>query len=666
MKRENVVVKKENVVMKIFGDIKSKKEKTLIEILKMLYMWFLSDLLIYLLMECIVFGPDILLKRIGFSHLDTLARTLTFLLILTLPSLLSNRVIFINILISLPCIILAAVSNFLIEVRGIPFVWTDIYSIQAGFSVANGYVSILDVLSIVVIVVAAITFLYFLYKYVKTEINFNLRAMIFLIMIVIMTVQYNSMIEYNVLDERKNAYVENYQNGLFYAIVDIYKTDTNVEFNKDLVTEAKESLGDMKLSTLEEKPNIIYIQLESIVDPLVFKDFEYSGDPLKNWRELCKQYPNGSLNVPQPMLTAKTEFSAITGLTPEYLGNMNPYMSKNLMEDPIESMAYIMSEYGYEATAIHNFHGSFFDRHLNYPKLGFDRYIPLEMMQNIELVSEKSVKDHVLIDYIDKTLKASKEKDYILAVTMEGHSPYEEELNVGEKFSVTKEDIDENEKIKIEHYLSALSDVDIFIREVVDYVNSLEEHTVVVFYSDHYPHTIFLKEVLELEDNGLLYLAVDNKTPNRLVFPENLNSFEISTYLLRNYGIEGGVINRFQDKYMEDKRYDTIYKAISADIEQDNTIFPRGIKDYAPKDMKIGIDKFNITNIKTNEKNMMIEGNGFNQYSRVYLDDKEVEATVLNENKIEIKEVIDYKTAVVKQVDIYDIELAQTSCYNNY
>jgi phosphoglycerol transferase MdoB-like AlkP superfamily enzyme len=48
----------------------------------------------------------------------------------------------------------------------------------------------------------------------------------------------------------------------------------------------------------KQKPNIIFLQLESFIDPTIAKNVEYSKDPIPYYRTLLKKYSSGYLTVP--------------------------------------------------------------------------------------------------------------------------------------------------------------------------------------------------------------------------------------------------------------------------------------------------------------------------------------------------------------------------------
>ena len=123
--------------------------------------------------------------------------------------------------------------------------------------------------------------------------------------------------------------------------------------------------------TGDKKPNIIYLQLESFIDPYMVKGFEYNKDPVPNFRKLMKEYSSGYITVPAVGAgTANVEFEAITGISARFFGP-GEYPHKSILtEQTCESAAYDMKQMGYSSHAIHNHRGAFYNRNTVFKNLG--------------------------------------------------------------------------------------------------------------------------------------------------------------------------------------------------------------------------------------------------------------------------------------------------------
>ena len=111
--------------------------------------------------------------------------------------------------------------------------------------------------------------------------------------------------------------------------------DTGIDKPRDYSKEeiegifSKGELGEDNIYTpgkdddtdVKSKPNIIYLQLESFIDPTRVKDVKFSKDPVPNFRKLMKEYSSGYLTVPAVGAgTANVEFEVMTGISAKFFG----------------------------------------------------------------------------------------------------------------------------------------------------------------------------------------------------------------------------------------------------------------------------------------------------------------------------------------------------------
>ena len=69
-------------------------------------------------------------------------------------------------------------------------------------------------------------------------------------------------------------------------------------------------------SAAQTDVNVIYVQLESFIDPAEIRGLELSEDPVPNWTALTENYSSGRLTVPVVGAgTANTECEILTGMS---------------------------------------------------------------------------------------------------------------------------------------------------------------------------------------------------------------------------------------------------------------------------------------------------------------------------------------------------------------
>lgn len=71
----------------------------------------------------------------------------------------------------------------------------------------------------------------------------------------------------------------------------------------------------------EQRPNIIFVQLESFFDPTEVEWLRFSEDPIPNLRKMFSEYSSGYFKVPSVGAgTANTEFEVLTGMSMRFFG----------------------------------------------------------------------------------------------------------------------------------------------------------------------------------------------------------------------------------------------------------------------------------------------------------------------------------------------------------
>lgn len=93
--------------------------------------------------------------------------------------------------------------------------------------------------------------------------------------------------------------------------------------------------------------NVIFIQLESYIDPSMIQGLELSEDPVPNWTALKEAYSSGYLTVPVVGAgTANTEFEVLTGMSSRFFGPGEYPFQTCLKDQTVESVAYDLKENG--------------------------------------------------------------------------------------------------------------------------------------------------------------------------------------------------------------------------------------------------------------------------------------------------------------------------------
>jgi phosphoglycerol transferase MdoB-like AlkP superfamily enzyme len=167
---------------------------------------------------------------------------------------------------------------------------------------------------------------------------------------------------------------------------------------------------------------VLAVQCESFIDPA--RIFRHAPD-LPSFRAAKHDAAaQGPLDVPcGGAYTMRTEFSFLTGISPEALGcdRFNPYARAERREYP--SLAKTLKAAGYETDFVHPHDLHFFRRDAVMPALGFDRLHGADEFRTAPRCGPH-VSDAAVAGYLGQLLEESNEPRFVFAVTMENHGPW--------------------------------------------------------------------------------------------------------------------------------------------------------------------------------------------------------------------------------------------------
>lgn len=551
----------------------------------------------------------------GIFLLNTLIIMAPFMLVL-----LVKHKIAVTAFISFIWIVLGVVNGFLLIFRTTPFTATDFRLAKYGLNMITAYMSIPVIIAVAAVMVVAVLLCIVLWKrapiykekipYAKAFVLAAAGVLLVLGMTKIYMYQGWVAVKFGNIGQAYRDYGFPYcfTNSVFNIGIPkpedySHETVATIE-DTELIPQRTYMLADNKT------PNIIMIQLESFFDPMVWKNSPVEQDPIPYFRYLSKNFPSGYLKVPSVGAgTANTEFECITGMNLDFFGP-GEYPYKTILKKTVcESTAYDLKELGYATHAVHNNEATFYDRNTVFAQLGFDTFTPIEYMYDIERNPTGWCKDKILVGEILKTLDSTPEQDFIYTISVQGHGAYPD----------------------FEYYCSQIHEMDLFVRELLLKLNARPEPTVVVMYGDHLPG--FDWEAEEME-NGTLF-----ETPyviwNNMNLPaetRDVESYQLSSYVLDLVGIHEGTMMRFHQNFMNQTNGDeeTYLKDMQV-LEYDMLYGEHEIYDkeipYEATDLQMGIDPVTVDKMIYNRPNLLVYGSNFNHYSKICINGKAVDTT---------------------------------------
>ena len=572
---------------------------------------------------------------------------------------------------------LAVTNSILLCFRITPLAATDIALLTSVFEIMGIYLTVWQIILLVLLVLVVIAGLIYLGIRMKKQVYHPLLAVcnaVISILAVVLMIHIGDargwlQTEFANLPDAyaDNGFVYCFTRSLFDR--GISKPDT---YDEDTVDNILEDMKKQKTNEVEEKPNIIFIQLESFMDLKRMQGVTYSEEPTPVYSSLRKTCPGGFLKVPSVGAgTANTEFEILTGMTLDYFG-AGEYPYKTVLQDETcESMAYNLRELGYRTGVLHNNTGSFYSRNKVFANLGFDYFVSSEYMENLSYNPIGWAKDKVLTGQIQHILKATSEPDLIYTITVQDHGKYPTELLENPHIKVSGfAPEDEERQNAFTYYVNQCHETDAFLGSLIATLNAFEEPVVLVLYGDHLPNLDITEE--ELASGNLFqteYVIWSNKKMLQdyelSKKTENLYAYQLSAHVLKLFGMNNGLLTKFHQMYHNYDNYKSNLKILQYDMLYGKKEVYDELSPYEPTDLQMGFDPIRITDVSSVGGSVYVMGKNFTESSFVFIDGKKQDTVFLNENTLMVsdKELEGGEEVYVAQLTEVSAQLSSTEVF---
>lgn len=286
------------------------------------------------------------------------------------------------------------------------------------------------------------------------------------------------------------------------------------------------------------KPNIIVVLSETFWNIDELEEIEFDKSVASNLESLKKE---GILfNMISPSyggLTSNVEFEFLTGANLMYFNQgFTPYLQLYTGDESysLPSIVHELNNNGYTSKIIA----------CNSSKLyncgNVHKYLGFQSQEYITDVDEKytkggEVSDKYIVDKIIEEFenKSADDKLFYMALTIQGHMPYSKDKYDNYDISIVKSSLSTEMNDTILSYAQGVYDADKELLRLYEYVNSIDEPTVILFFGDHLP---YLQTVNG--DNVVDYLEYFNTSDETL---NNYRKYNTQALLLANFEIEKGL-----------------------------------------------------------------------------------------------------------------------------
>lgn len=552
-------------------------------------------------------------------------------------------------------IILGIINGIVLSNRVTPFGFADLAVLSDLMTMLNTYIS--PLMAVLIIIGVSLFIFICSILYAKGPIykgkQRRIPALISILSVVFMAIPFITSVvqERNIVASYFTNIAQGYKDyGFVYAfssgVVD-RGMDKPDEYNEEVITALQEAVASEKAVTTltpENGPNIITVLLESFVDPNEFNFMTYSQDPTPFFHYLEDNFTSGYLQVPVVGAgTANAEFEILTGMKLQYFGTGEYPYKTILKETDCESVAAVMKSLGYGTHAVHNNGGKFYSRDNAFSMMGFDTFTSKEMMDITKFTpTEDWAEDSILPSEIVKTLTCTpNQPDLTYGITVGSHGVYAEEEVLRNPFCEVYGLESESKTNQWTYYMHQINKTDQFMQELCAALNALDEDTIVVFWGDHLP-------TMGLEDSDMVsgdIYKTKYVTWNNFGLEENdkdLYAYQLMSDVLNSIGVHEGTMVTYHQTQSDRTYQDYIdgIEMLQYDILYgDRYCYENGETPYPPTNIYMGLEPISIYKVyltKETKNRVVIEGNGFTKWSRVFVNGEKVGTEYVSGNKLMI------------------------------
>ncbi|MEE1087322.1 MAG: LTA synthase family protein [Schaedlerella sp.] len=561
-----------------------------------------------------------------------------------------RRRVFARILISVFWLVLGIANGYLLLKRVTPFNAQDLKVLSDAITLTKNYFSTVELILLGILVAAVVVWIISMWRR-GGQYQGKMHRLVALGAIVATVFSWIGLTDLAI----EHRVVSNYFGNIAFAYEDygfpycfqasLFNTGISepAGYNEENLNEITNN-GALNVSETgrseEELPNIIFVQLETFVDPTEIEWLQFSEDPIPNIRKWFDEYSNGYFKVPSVGAgTANTEYEVVTGMSMRFFGPGEYPYKTYAKKKTVESAASALQALGYGAEALHNNGGNFYSRALVYNNMGFDHYTSKEFMNILQTTPNGWATDDILIPNIIDSLNTTEGQDFVLTISVQGHGEYPTEKVIENPKIIVSGVEDEGERNAWEYYVNQVYEMDKFAGDLVAEMEKRGEPTVIVFYGDHLP-TMNLKA----EDMKSKYLYNTNYVIwDNIGLEEkdgNYAAYQIVAEVLDRLDIHAGTIFNYHQQRMDSKNYLADLELLQYDIMYgEQYAYETNGVPITEGHMKMGVNDTIVSDfVEQLNGSYSIYGENFTKQSKVYINDEKQPTSFLNNTRIDLKD----------------------------
>ncbi len=575
-----------------------------------------------------------------------------------------RRRTFVRILLSVFWLFLGTCNGYLLTKRVTPFNAQDLKVLSDALELTNNYFNTFELVMIIIGVVALILWIVSMWRRggqftgkMHRVIALGGVAASFALCIVLTDMAVDRRVISNYFGNIAFAY-EDY--GFPYCFsASLFNTGINEPsgYSEEMMAKISNDGEITKNETgrsEDELPNIIFVQLESFFDPTEVEWLRFSEDPIPNLRKLFSEYSTGYFKVPSVGAgTANTEFEVLTGMSMRFFGPGEYPYKTYAKTNVLESAATALTSLGYGAEALHNNGGNFYSRAQVFNNMGFDHYTSKEFMNILQTTPKGWATDDILVPNIMESMDTTEGQDFVFTISVQGHGDYPTEPTLENPEIIVSGVEDEGKRNAWEYYVNEVHEMDKFVGQLIEAVESRDEPSVIVFYGDHLP-TMDLK-AKDLKSKYLYntnYVIWDNIGLEKK--DANMAAYQIMAEVFERLDIHSGTVFNYHQERHQTKNYLADLELLQYDIMYGKQyVYEKSGAPITEGHMVMGVKDAHITDlVAQSDGTYSVYGDNFTKQSKVFINGEKQTTKFLNNTRLDLREseLNDGDTVMVAQV----------------
>lgn len=384
-------------------------------------------------------------------------------------------------------LVLGFTNYFVYLFRQSEFIFSDLFAIRTGLSVAGNYRFVLHERGAYAILAAIL----FIALALKFEVSFASRVKMTAVVVTLavgcIVFVWSKTEDLRVeIWEQKGSYKNGYLLNFALTIRDSFVPKPE-NYSIEALTALEEkyqAAGEAADEGIVQKPVIIAIMNESFADLEVIGDLT-TNQPMTPFMDSLEEntIKGYALSSVFGAKTPNSEWEFLSGSTMAFMPKGTIVYQQYLDRSPY-SMVSSLQNLGYTCAAMHPYYASGWSRNRVYSDMGFDETYFIEDFHQEEILREY-ITDQELYRKVIERYEQRKEGEplFIFAVTMQNHGGYTKDYDnfIEDTYKIGLSYTDVNQ------YLSLIRESDRALEELVTYFMQVEEPVEIIFFGDHQP-----------------------------------------------------------------------------------------------------------------------------------------------------------------------------------